>query len=284
MPDNNISINISHLSFSYPGLEQHIISNFTASITEGWTAVTGNNGSGKSTLLKLIGGELIPETGSISISGSFHYCGQDFNISNSDLEDFYLSYINRDHDAGRLASLLRIKSSWFYRTRDSGFFHTGSLSEGEKKRLQLGCALFKNPDILAVDEPFNHVDENGRLFIFEALSSFRGTGLIVSHDRDIADRLCSSTVVIGKGFAEYRKGTVSDVLEQLDFENMSRKNEFRKLKEDLVKLKKESVRRKGKAESADRKKSKKDFPERTTMRKLKLTFQGLQEKTAMREN
>ena len=70
------------------------------------------------------------------------------------------------------------------------------------------------------------------------------TGLIVSHDRDIADRLCSSTVVIGKGFAEYRKGTVSDVLEQLDFENMSRKNEFRKLKEDLVKLKKESVRRK----------------------------------------
>ena len=256
MPGKKISINISNLSFSYPGLEQYIIRDFTASITDGWTAVSGNNGSGKSTLLKLIGGELAPDAGSISISGSFYYCRQNFNISKADLEDFCLSYINRDHDAGKLAALLRIKNRWIYNSLENGFSYTGSLSEGEKKRLQIACALFKNPDILAVDEPFNHVDENGRLFILESLSRYRGCGLIVSHDREITDRLCSSTIVISRGCAEHRKGSVSGVFEQLESENMSRKNEFRKLKEDLDKLKKESVRRKGKAERADRRRSK----------------------------
>ena len=270
MPENKTTINISNLSFSYPGLEQYIIKNFTAAITDGWTAVTGNNGSGKSTLLKLIGGELIPETGNIKKSGSFYYCRQDFNISRQDLQDFYFSYINRDNEAGKLAALLQIRSDWFYNSEENSFFNPETMSEGEKKRLQIACALFKNPDILAVDEPFNHVDENGRQFIQEALSQFRGTGLIVSHDRETADKLCSRTIVISSCYTVLRKGAVSEVLNQLEFENKSRKNEFRKLKEDLDKLKKESVRRKGKAAGADRKKSKKGISRKDHDAKAKI--------------
>ena len=274
MPGNKTTVNISNISFSYPGLEHYIIRNFTAAIADGWTAVSGNNGSGKSTLLKLISGELNPETGTIRKSGSFYYCRQDFYICRADLEDFYFSYINRDSDAGKLAALLRIDSRWFYNTDDSSFFCAENLSEGEKKRLQLACALFKNPDILAVDEPFNHVDENGRLFIMEALSRFRGTGLIVTHDRGIADKLCSSTIVIS-GTAVHRKGSVSGVIDQLDSENMSRKKEFIKIREDITRLKKEHVRRKGKADCADRKKSKKGISEKDHDAKAKVDIARL---------
>ncbi|MHC4644638.1 MAG: ATP-binding cassette domain-containing protein [Planctomycetota bacterium] len=59
-----------------------------------------------------------------------------------------------------------------------------TLSHGERKRAQIAVALWLKPDVLAVDEPTNHVDAEGREIIGSALHSFDGVGLLVSHDRE----------------------------------------------------------------------------------------------------
>ena len=264
MPENNTSIKISNLSFTYPGLNNYIIDNFSASVGRGWTAVCGNNGSGKSTLLKLMEGTLAPTSGSIKKTGSFFYCSQEFQIDEPDLSDFFYSFFERGSDAGKLASLLKIKKEWFdifydssNRFSESPAELSAALSEGEKKRLQTACALYRNPDILAMDEPFNHLDEEGRMIITEALSFFEGTGLIVSHDRVPVDRLCSNTILIENGSAEYRRGSVTEVLRQLELERESSRNNYKKTKSEIIKLKAESGQRRNKADNADRQRSKK---------------------------
>ena len=65
-----------------------------------------------------------------------------------------------------------------------------SLSHGERKRAQIGCALWQQPELLAIDEPTNHIDAAARELLLAALARFRGVGLIVSHDRELLDALC----------------------------------------------------------------------------------------------
>ena len=89
-----------------------------------------------------------------------------------------------------------------------------SLSHGERKRVQIAIALWHQPDVLALDEPTNHLDAEAKHVLLAALKSFRGAGLLVSHDRDFLDALCSQCLFIFPPRITLRPGGVTRGMEQ----------------------------------------------------------------------
>jgi ATPase subunit of ABC transporter with duplicated ATPase domains len=84
-----------------------------------------------------------------------------------------------------------------------------TLSHGERKRIQLGIALWKNPPLLAVDEPTNHLDREARHLVSSNLEEYRGIGLLVSHDRTLLDHLCGNCLFLRNAAAVMRPGGIT---------------------------------------------------------------------------
>lgn len=97
----------------------------------------------------------------------------------------------------------------------------GELSGGQQKRLQVACALWAQPDVLAVDEPTNHLDATTRHAIATALSRFAGVGLLVSHDRELLDVLCSQCLFVTRVGAVMRPGGYAHASSQAALERRS---------------------------------------------------------------
>ena len=182
------SLNIRNLSYKYPSAAEPIFNGINLDFEEGWSAVTGINGSGKSTLLKLILKELKSEKGMITGNDLVVYCAQSTEFPPAELEEFMMTYTK---EAYKLRDLLRVEDEWL------GAWDV--LSHGERKRLQLAVALASDSDVLMVDEPTNHLDGKSQAIVIEALKSYKGIGLLVSHDRTLLDALSQQTVMIKAG-------------------------------------------------------------------------------------
>ena len=126
------------------------------------------------------------------------------------LEEFALAF---DGLAVALRRDLGIEEDWAWAF--------GELSGGQQKRLQVACALWAQPDVLAVDEPTNHVDAATRHAIATALSRFAGVGLLVSHDRELLDVLCSRCLFVTRVGAAMRPGGYTHASSQAALERRS---------------------------------------------------------------
>ena len=114
------------------------------------------------------------------------YCPQRTDAAPDRLEELA---DDRSAEASILRRRLGIGADWATRWQ--------SLSHGERKRAQLATALWQQPDVLAIDEPTNHLDEEARTQIEEALRSFAGVGILVSHDRALRDPLLTGHSLLG---------------------------------------------------------------------------------------
>ncbi|MGH0054320.1 MAG: ATP-binding cassette domain-containing protein, partial [Sphaerochaetaceae bacterium] len=179
------TIHLTSLRFQYPNTLHPLFKNLELTLGQGWTAILGANGSGKSTLLQLATGLLKPDAGSSTYPEFTKYIQQRTDDPPENFETFASAY---DREACRLHGVLQIERDWFYRWE--------TLSHGERKRVQLACALYEEPDAIAVDEPTNHLDVAVIGMVGDALERFKGVGLLVTHDRALADRLCSNSVII----------------------------------------------------------------------------------------
>ena len=203
-----MSIQITKLNFSYPESNANLFEDFSLQIAEGWTCVAGSNGCGKSTLLKLIAGLLVPDGGKIlrgnagaksgavgPAAGEMIYCAQE---TAEPPENLYAAFWSDDNEARKFFSRLCVTEEMLERYE--------TLSGGEKKRIQIACALAERPAVLLLDEPTNHLDAKTARMICEALGDFGGTGIIVSHDRAFADSLCARTVYLYNEAAAFAGG------------------------------------------------------------------------------
>jgi len=138
-----------------------------------------------------------------------------------------------------------LQSDWLHRWE--------TLSHGERKRCQIAVALYKNTDILAIDEPSNHLDSYAKSILFNALKSYNGIGLIVSHDRELLDNLCHHTLFLDPPTCTLRKGNYSKTVKELQRENDFQHHQFEIKKKEVKKLKKEVQRRKQKAITSNEK-------------------------------
>ena len=170
-------LQFDNVAFSYPGMAEPLLGGVTAHFPEGaWTGIVGANGAGKTTLLKLAAGELAPTGGRIRQIGSAQYAVQRTDAA----PDEWLAFMDSwDPPAIDARALLGVEPEWTDRW--------DTLRHGERKRAQIAAALWRRPDVLALDEPTNHLDARAKGVLLAALKSFRGVGLLVSHDRDFLE-------------------------------------------------------------------------------------------------
>ncbi len=178
-------LQISNLYFSYPSSNCVLFEDFSVSIQEEWTVIAGSNGTGKSTLLKLISGLLEADSGKISFSGEAFYCPQEaYDIP----DNLYNAFWSQDNETRKFFSMLHVSEDMLERY--------DTLSGGEKKRIQIACALAEKPSVLLLDEPTNHLDKETSQLILNTLKTFSGIGIVVSHNRSFSDSLCTRTIYL----------------------------------------------------------------------------------------
>ena len=241
-------IKFNNVSFTYEGMSSLLFEGLTFQIQEGWTGIIGPNGSGKSTLLKLSTGNLKCSIGFIETSGNTYYAEQRTDYPPA---EFFEMLKKRDKHFYRLIEQMEIDAGWIERW--------GSLSHGERKRIQIAAALWNDSGIVALDEPTNHLDIRTKDLILNSLLAFKGTGLIVSHDRDLLNRLCIKYIFTEPPRIDIRKGDLDDVMEQRKTENDYLIKSARNKQAEIRKLEAEYKRRQENEEKAKNKYSKKNL-------------------------
>ena len=184
----NDVVSIQKLSKSYNG--RNIFKNVDLKMRyKDKIAIIGRNGCGKTTLLKIILGEEQPDYGTVKLGTKLKigYLQQNttFEETTATILDYYCDQfgISQNEARNQLAKILF--------TGNDVYKKIGTLSGGEKKRLQLSILMSKNPNFLILDEPTNHLDLASREILEENLENFEGNLLIVSHDRYFVNKMAS---------------------------------------------------------------------------------------------
>jgi macrolide transport system ATP-binding/permease protein len=270
-------LQFSDVTFYYDTVDAPIFERLSFECHEGWTGVIGANGSGKTTLLRLACGELIPQGGSVRSSGIVSYCAQRTDDPPGELPAFLQA---ADAEAAELWGRLRVGPDWRERWP--------SLSHGERKRAQIGVALWQRPDVLALDEPTNHIDIDARRLLADTLGAFRGIGLLVSHDRELLDTLCSRCLSLQPPRVVMRPGgyTKAASLEEAERERATLLHA--RAKQELQRLQQEAVQRRQEAARSDRKRSKRglapgDSDSREKIDRARLTSKDAQAGRLLRQ-
>ncbi|MFP4376142.1 MAG: ATP-binding cassette domain-containing protein [Spirochaetales bacterium] len=242
-------LSFSSVSFSYDSLATPLVRDLSFVASAGWTGIVGPNGVGKTTLLQLAAGALEPQAGSVSRPAPVVVCEQRTDFIPTALTDL-LRF--ETADAGRLISILGIEVDWPYRW--------DTLSYGERKRAQIGSAMYAHPELFIVDEPTNHLDRDARLMLREALEGFEGVGLIVSHDRELLDGLCSHCLFLSPHRPPaMRPGGVTQGLAAQGREDHERRDRYSAAVAAERKIVAEAARRREKAASAHKMRSKRNL-------------------------
>ncbi len=236
---------INNLTF---GFTSPLFTNLSCTFSDGWTAVVGKNGCGKTTLLNLLAGNLKPLSGSVTVLGTAAYCSQNSIALPAETEQFLFDY---SHHTMRLKGILGIENDWAERWN--------TLSFGERIRFQIACALSGEPDILLADEPTNHLDFESRELVYNSLSLFRGTGLLVSHDRMLLNSLPGHCLFLDPPRAVLRPGNYESGRTEVSREHAEAVHTRAQLQKKVKKLKIEATRKKNLAARADSDRSKKNL-------------------------
>jgi ATPase subunit of ABC transporter with duplicated ATPase domains len=240
-----MAIEFHNISFTYSGMSTPLIEDFTCHFYQGWTGVVGANGTGKTTLLKLATALLTPDEGEIRHPDFSLYCEQRTDKPPVLFDDL----VRAEHrDAVLIRADLGIESDWLDRW--------GTLSHGERKRAQVGVMLWRQPDVLAVDEPTNHLDAYARSLLARALQTYRGVGLLVSHDRELLDLLCGHCLFVDPPEIVLRRGGFTKAWEASQRDALAQERLLKRARAERKKIERESTRRREEASKSDRKRSK----------------------------
>ena len=170
-----------------------------------WVGLLGRNGMGKSTLLKLIAGEILPHSGTISYQQNINVAylpqevpqglsGRVRDIVESGLEATSGTLDDehqwqRQHQVEKILSRMELDPEAKFEV----------LSAGLKRRVYLARGLVRNPDLLLLDEPTNHLDITSIDWLEDFLKRWGGTLLFVTHDRVFLQRLATRIVELDRG-------------------------------------------------------------------------------------
>lgn len=161
------------------------------------TFILGENGCGKTTLLKILTGEYQADSGEYKFGNNiqFGYYDQaqtDLDPSKTVIDEVWDRYPKMTQTQVRSAL------AQFLFKGDDVFKNVGKLSGGEKARVSLLKLMLSKANMLLLDEPTNHLDKHSREALENALASYGGTLLIVSHDRYQINKLADRIVWLGK--------------------------------------------------------------------------------------
>jgi ABC transport system ATP-binding/permease protein len=181
--------------------------------------IVGPNGAGKTTLIKLLTGQLEPDAGSIRLGTNLQIVALDQSRQSLDPQSTLAEVITDRRGQtvtinGETRHVVSYMKDFLFKP-DQARTPVSVLSGGERARLILARELAKPSNLLVLDEPTNDLDLETLDLLQELLGDYPGTILLVSHDRDFLDRVCS-TVLMSEGegkWVEYAGG-YSDMLAQ----------------------------------------------------------------------
>ena len=210
---------LGHSFRSAPAPEAYLLRDFSTTILRGdRVGVIGPNGSGKSTLLKLLLGELAPQRGEVVLGTGLQiaYFDQHRTVLREDWnaldnvaqgQEYIELEGSRKHVLGYLQDFLF--------SPERARAPITRLSGGERNRLLLAKLFAQPSNLLVMDEPTNDLDVETLELLEELLTAYRGTLLLVSHDREFIDNVVTSTLVLeGDGRVGEYIGGYSDWVRQ----------------------------------------------------------------------
>jgi ATP-binding cassette subfamily F protein uup len=213
----NLVIAAENVHFQYPG--KQVIRDFsTAILRQDRVGIIGSNGCGKTTLLRLLLGELAPQQGRIRLGANLEVIYFDQLRGQLDPEKTVFDNVAGGNDTvtvnGKAQHVIGYLQKFLF-TPERARIKVKSLSGGERCRLLLARLFTLPANVLVLDEPTNDLDIETLELLEELLLDFKGTLLLVSHDRAFLNNVVTSTLVFsGQGKIEEFVGGYDDWLRQ----------------------------------------------------------------------
>ena len=172
--------------------------------------VIGPNGSGKTTFLRTILKNIPPLAGEVRWGTKVQIGYYSQQLEDLDDRNEIIMELRRVALPGATAGELRSFLAKFLFTGDDVYKHVRDLSGGEKGRLALAKLIYSRVNVLALDEPTNHLDIPSREALEEALDSFEGTIITISHDRYFLDRVATQILALDDSGAIHYNGDYTE--------------------------------------------------------------------------
>lgn len=220
-------------------------------------ALIGRNGEGKTTLMRVICSELKPLSGEAKIGHNVtigYYAQNQEDVL--DKNETVFSTLDRIAVGDIRTKLRDILAQFLFRGEDIDK-KVSVLSGGERARLGMAKLMLQSHNLLALDEPTNHMDVKSKDILKQALKSFDGTIVVVSHDRDFLDGLVDKMYEFRDGHVTEHLGSVTDFLAKRKIENLQeleRKMEPQKAISEQKMVQKQNVELRKQEVKMDRKK------------------------------
>ena len=160
----------------------------------GIVGIIGPNGAGKTTLARMITGKEKPDSGEFNVGSTVKMAYVDQSRETLDANKSVWEELSDKQDVIKLGNRevnSRQYVSWFNFSGDSQQKKVGTLSGGERNRVNMAKILKEGANLLMLDEPTNDLDVNTMRALEEALLEFGGSAVVISHDRWFLDRICT---------------------------------------------------------------------------------------------
>ncbi len=205
----NLVIEATDISFSYE--DRSIFENFSTTIMrEDKVGIIGRNGAGKTTLLKSLLGQLEPTTGKIKLGTNLQIAYFDQLRAQLDEEATVQENVGEGSDAIMINDVKKHVLGYlqdFLFAPERARTQVKFLSGGERNRILLAKLFAKPANVIVLDEPTNDLDAETLELLEEKLVGFKGTVLMVSHDRSFLNNVVTSSIVFEEdGLNEYVGG------------------------------------------------------------------------------
>ena len=183
-------------------------------------ALIGRNGEGKTTLMRVITGELDPLEGESKVGHNVsigYYAQNQEDIL--DKNETVFSTLDRIAVGEIRTKLRNLLGAFLFKGEDIDK-KVSVLSGGERARLGMARLMLESHNVLALDEPTNHMDIRSKDILKKALQGYDGTLIVVSHDRDFLDGLVGKMYEFRDGKVKEHLGTVSEFLRERKIESL----------------------------------------------------------------
>jgi len=224
-----IEMNDVCFSFSDDGSEKKIVDHFSTILLSGdKVGVIGPNGVGKTTFLKLLLGQLKPDSGDVKLGTNLQVIYFDQLRSQLEEDKTVIDNIAGGRESIEINGHNKHVISYlgdFLFAPDRARSPVHMLSGGEKNRLLLAKLFLQPSNVMVLDEPTNDLDLETLDLLEELISDYKGTLILVSHDRDFIDKVVTSTIVLeGNGVLNEFVGGYEDWLRQRELTKSQTKN------------------------------------------------------------
>lgn len=209
----NDVLSVENVSMAFDGTP--LFDNITFDIKKGEkTALIGPNGIGKTTLFRIILDRIKAVKGNVKLGSNVVVGYYDQEQADLNLNKTIFDEISDAYPHLTITQIRNVLAAFVF-TGDDVFKTIGTLSGGEKGRVALAKIMLSNANFLILDEPTNHLDINSKEILEQALKSYEGTVLYISHDRYFINSTASKIIELNKNKAATYLGNYDYYLEKI---------------------------------------------------------------------